>query len=596
MIRVLDLDTVNKIAAGEVVERPSSVVKELVENSLDAGADEISVEILKGGMSFIRVRDNGRGISKDQLPVALERHATSKIASVSDIEMISSLGFRGEALPSIAAVSNFQLASAKEGQTGYVLEVYGGKLCDVVPKAMSKGTIVEVEDLFYNVPARRKFIKSENTEAGRIKKYLEAAAISRPDVAFLFVKDGKKIIQTKKTDNQLLGISAVFGEKLASELLEIEGRTGTYSVKGYVGKPDIARGRRDMQIFILNGRIVECKTIQAALEKAFYDVIPRGRFPIAFLCLDIPSQDIDVNVHPAKLLVRLSSENQVFSLVHRAVKDVINERLLEPASFAEPYGTKQRQHHRVDSNDQKGFEWVTKRENQVGNVEEAVSFEPIKMGTRESVWDRFSTELTKDTKEDELFLVRDSREISRSYPKILGQANKTYIIAEWDDAIILYDQHSAHERILYEKYLDDKANLPQTELLFPLPLNLSPDEYAALDRIRPNIENLGFGISEFGPSTLAITHVPSDVPGSEAEEAVKELLLEKPGPLFREKAAAVLACRGSLKAGNALDENQMRLLILGLNSCKTPALCPHGRPTMLRLDWNELEKRFGRNR
>jgi DNA mismatch repair protein MutL len=592
LIRVLDLDTINKIAAGEVVERPSSVVKELVENSLDAGADEISVEILKGGMAFIRVRDNGCGIAREDLPQALLRHATSKIQSVTDLESIASLGFRGEALPSIAAVSNFRISSCQEGQTGYMVEVLSGKQSDVVPKAMSTGTIVEVEDLFYNVPARKKFIKSENAEAGRIQKYLQAAAISRPDVAFTLIKDGKKVIETQKTGNQLLAIGSVFGGSLSQNLLEVRGTAGFYGLSGYVGKPDIARGRRDMQIFIINGRIVESRTVQAALEKAFYDVVPRGQFPVAFLNLEIPPEDIDVNVHPAKLLVRLTNENQVFSLVYKSVRNAVDVRLLEPATFTDPYGTKKRRHQDVPTAELQTFQWVKNRDDEPRTGEVFAAYPKTE---KQGNWmDLIPKEKELNPLRTEF--VRDLAKVSAGYPRILGQVNNTYIIAEWEDGIILYDQHSAHERIQYEKYLDQSAKVPRTELLFPLPLELSPDEYVALERIRPELEELGFGIEEFGPSSLAITHVPSDVSGSEAEEAVKDLLLEKPGPTFRERAAAILACRGSVKAGSNLDTNQMRLLINELMSCRTPALCPHGRPTMLKLDWVELEKRFGRNR
>ena len=590
MIRVLDHDTANKIAAGEVVERPASVVKELIENSLDAGSSEISVEILNGGTSFIRVRDNGSGIKKEELPLALERHATSKISSAKDLLAIGTLGFRGEALPSIAAVSRFKLSSCVDGEIGSMVEVEGGEFIEQTPKALAKGTIIEVTDLFYNVPARRKFLRTENTESGRILRYLEAMAIARPDVAFTFISNGKKLIETQGTGSMLLAIKSVYGTNLAEDLLPVDHSLGTYEISGFVGKPDIARGRRDLQIFIINQRLVECKTAQVALEKAFGDVIPKGRYPIAFLEYKIPTDDLDVNVHPAKLLVRLASESQVFSLTYKAVRTAVDTRLLEPASFMEPYGTKQ-MHHRAPDNmsspEQGTIEWVSNREKEeMPFTRESTPREPL---VREYSNENFSA--------GEAAIIREEPyQYNNLYPKILGQVNKTYIMAEWEDCLILYDQHSAHERILYEKYLIAKENMPQTELLFPLPLKLTPEEFATLDRIKPELELLGFELTEFGPATLAITHVPIDVRGTEAEDIIKELLLEKPGPQFREKAAAVLACKGAVKAGDLLDEKEMLTLIKELNSCLSPALCPHGRPTMLKLDWLELEKRFGRNR
>lgn len=596
MIQVLDQDTANKIAAGEVVERPASVVKELVENSLDANASEISVEVLNGGLSFIRVRDNGKGISKEELPLAIKRHATSKITKAEDLTHIETLGFRGEALPSIAAVSRFSIKSAKEGEPGSEILVLGGEYKGLTPTAMSKGTIVEIEDLFYNVPARRKFLRSQNAESGRIQRFLEAIAICRPDIAITYLSDGKKIIDTHGTGSMLMAIRAIYGEKLSDHLLEIKHQLGDYYISGYVGKPDISRGRRDQQIFILNGRLVECRTVQAALEKAFYDVSPKGRYPIAFLNLKLPLEEVDVNVHPAKLIVRLSSENQVFSLVYKAVRNVIDTRLLEPASFMEPFGTKQMKHRPIEStslNNQKTIEWVTNREEEP--KENAQSL--LNYRTEEAATLVTPSFLNKEDKSELPLLIKDNIiEYHESTPRILGQVNKTYIIAEWTDCVIMYDQHSAHERILFEKYLLANENLPKTELLFPLPLNLNPDDYEALDRIRDQLVILGFGIEEFGPASLAVTHVPSDVLGSEAEEIIRELLLERPGAHFRERAAAILSCKGAIKAGSLLDLKQMSSLIKELHKCKTPALCPHGRPTMLRLDWNEMEKRFGRNR
>lgn len=589
MIKVLDQDTANKIAAGEVVERPASVVKELVENSLDAGATEITVEVLGGGISFLRVRDNGSGIEKEELPLALRRHATSKIASAEDLTKIATLGFRGEALPSIAAVSRFKLASATKGQTGSQIEVLGGEVIGVTPKAMDRGTIVEIEDLFYNVPARRKFLRTENTESGRIQRYLENVAIAREDVAFTFLNNGKKTLETHGTDSSLLTIKEVYGSQLADELLQVNYQLGQYSINGYVGKPDIARGRRDQQIFMVNRRLVECKTILAALEKAFYDIIPKGRYPVAFLDLSVPPKEVDVNVHPAKMVVRLSSESQVFSLVYKAVKEAVNTRLLEPGSFSNPYGRKQLQQPFENksftiSND---AEWVVKRQQSQESVTQLLT-------PKES---SFLNE--PDEALETLTIIKDTTgeyNTNTLYPKILGQANLTYIIAEWEDCLIMYDQHSAHERILYEKYLLALQKPPQTELLFPLPLKLDPEEFAALERLKGELEKLGFALVDFGPASLAITHVPVDVQGTEAEATLKELLLEKPSPQFREKAVAILACKGAVKAGVKLAEKQMYTLVRELLRCKTPALCPHGRPTMLRLDWNEMEKRFGRGR
>ncbi len=583
MIKILDQDTANKIAAGEVVERPASVVKELVENSLDARANEITVEVLGGGISFLRVRDNGCGIKKEELPLALNRHATSKIASADDLIKIATLGFRGEALPSIAAVSRFKLASATEGQTGSQIEVLGGKVQGITPKAMTRGTIVEIEDLFFNVPVRRKFLRTENTESGRIKRYLEAVAIAREDVSFTYLNNGKKTLETQGSDSKLLAIKGVYGDKLADQLLQVNHQLGQYIVTGYVGKPDIARGRRDQQIFIINRRLVECQTVLAALEKAFYDIIPKGRYPVAFLELNIPQHEVDVNVHPAKMVVRLSSESQVFSLVYKAVKEAVDTRLLEPGSFINPYGKKQLkqpiENRSFTISDD--IEWIANRQQ---TQEE--SLPPISATVKPSLKAQEAVSIIKET----------SHEYNTLYPKILGQANLTYIIAEWEDSLIMYDQHSAHERILYEKYLLALNKLPQTELLFPLPLKLDPEEFAALERLRDELELLGFTLVDFGPASLAITHVPLDVQGTEAEAIVKELLLEKPNPQFREKASAILACKGAVKAGVKLAEREMRALVLELLKCKTPALCPHGRPTMLRLDWNEMGKRFGRGR
>lgn len=562
-IRLLSSDVVSKIAAGEVVERPASVAKELIENSLDAAASQISVEVRGGGVNLIRVSDNGTGIPKDEVELAFQRHATSKITSLNDLEKVTSLGFRGEALPSIAHVAQVELLTRTEAEpSGTWVSLRNGEIVDRGVRAAPAGTTVVVRHLFRNIPARLKFLKSAATESNHITSLVTHYALAFPNVKFILSVEGREILHTPGSGRLRDVIVEVYGLEAAQVMLEMKG-TGsedgmTPMINGYTSPPSLSRASRAYLSFFVNGRWVQSRLLAGAVEKAYEGWLGTGRFPISIINISIAPQFVDVNVHPTKREVRFSQEPIVFNAVYGAIRRVLSERAPIPQIGLIPVFKPTPPHETPE----------------LPTTEK----EPIK-----------TTSLKPQSSHTELPILR-----------VLGQASLTYIIAEGPDGLYLIDQHAAHERVLFDKALDQRGrNVVDVQaLLEPLAVELSLKQEEALRTGGDMLAQFGFDIEPFGDRTYLIRAVPAMLTGKGIAEAVKEAVDslddEAAGIRKEERIARSLACHGAVRAGQALSQDEMRELIRQLEKATSPRTCPHGRPTMIHLSAGQLNKEFGR--
>ena len=553
-IKVLESEVVAKIAAGEVIERPASAVKELIENSLDAGATQIAIETQGGGVELIKVSDNGAGIPASELELAFHRYATSKIGNLDDLEKISSLGFRGEALPSIAAVAEVEILTQTSSETvGSYMYLKKGAVVRKESRARPQGSTITVRRLFRYFPARLKFLKSTNTENSHIAHLVSQYALAFPEVKFSLVLDKRPSLRTTGNGDLREVVNEIYGSEVAQRMLKVEQKDGLAKVGGLTSPPSLARSNRNYLSFFVNRRWVRSPLLTRATEEAYRGLLMDGQHPIAVINISLPAQELDVNVHPAKAQIKFCHEQAVFSSVHKAVEEAL-ARTPIASSKVVPFSVSSGQ-------------WQSPRM--------IMDNEPA-------------------------FVVAQLPTMELPVLRVLGQLANTYIIAEGPDGLYLIDQHAAHERILYDRI---SAQWAQKEvevqgLLHPITIELSPREEETLRASKEFLAEFGFTIEPFGNRSYVIRAIPALMARANIIEIISALLdnlasKQSPNP-WEEKIAQSLACHGAIRAGQQLSNEEMRDLIKQLEQTKQPRACPHGRPTMIHLSSHQLEKEFGR--
>ena len=642
-VHVLDDNTINKIAAGEVVERPASVIKELVENAIDAHADRIEVEITAGGTSFMRVSDNGIGMSRQDAELAILRHATSKIVKVDDLLTIGTLGFRGEALPSIASVSRFTLTTRQAGdELGTEIKISGGSLPEIGETGCGIGTTIRVEDLFFNTPARKKFLKTNNTEGGKINEFIVKLAISNPQIAFKLINNNKMAVSTPGNGDLKDTLQSIYGGTVGSALLPLEFEDEDIRLSGFVTKPSAIRSSRSWQTFIVNGRIIANRAIARAIDNAYHALIPKTGYPLVALNIQVPQNTIDVNVHPQKSEMKFEDESRVFKAVYKAVLDAIRpkdevrqlgqlgnmaagveqaeidrhvahgmqEILLEAKDVERASAAPARYVPVYEERRQAAMQWrEAAARMEVPKTAEPPEPEPqpvfVPEAQAETVHEMVSVpvpemkHVPESVSVPEPMPVENDREQScRMVP--IGQVDNTYIIAQDADGLYIVDQHAAHERILFDRFSARAGEIPVQQLLVHLMLDFSSHEAEIIENNLAMLKELGFGLEPAGPNQFRLTEVPADVPSGEAEDFIREILasleeLHKPSAAeLRQAAIATASCKAAIKAGFKLNFRQMEILLAELNDTAMPYTCPHGRPTIIKFSTDELAKMFKR--
>lgn len=651
-INVLPKNIADLIAAGEVVERPSSVIKEFVENSIDAGSTKIVVEIQNGGKTYMRVTDNGCGIERDDVPKAFISHATSKINSVSDLDAISTLGFRGEALASVCAVSKVEIMTTAQGfdvGTRYVIE--GGEEKFIDDAGSPVGTTIIVRDLFYNIPARLKFLKKDVQEGNYIATVLERIALSNPHISFKFIRDGKLAFQTPGDDNLKSAVYAVFGKEFTSQLLPVNGEHSGIKVHGFVTKPTAGRGNRSMQTFFVNKRYVKSVIFLTALENAYKNSIMVGKYPGCVLFLDMPYETVDVNVHPAKTEVRFFEEKRVFEAVYNTVLGTLNadftrpqatfneaKAFVEPAQkgeqlklsevtpvapktersfiikeFGKPITGREDKVSAPEKTEPKQFDFLKEQyfkpqikiveEKEVKTTEitvekstpvvvEPVVVEPVNEIKKEPE----PVVKVEEIKIEETVVINEPEIPDYKY---IGEAFNTYLMAEVEGKLVIIDKHAAHERILFEKFRAQAKGESQM-MLMPVSVNLTADEYTAVLDNLDILEKAGYDVSDFGDRCVKVSACPPELVNENLDEILTEIagyLAKNIKTLMPEKLDWIyhsMACRAAVKAGNFTSSYEAEKFVGVLLANKDIRYCPHGRPVMVEMTKRELEKQFGR--
>ena len=604
-VRLLDDNTSNQIAAGEVVERPSSVVKELVENAMDAGATRIDVHIEDGGRGLIVVRDNGIGMSPVDVVLSVQRHATSKITTADDLLEITTFGFRGEALPSIASVSDFSITTKRRtDELGTQLVIQHGNVTFTGPAACPDGTEVRVASLFSTVPARLKFLKSNQTELNHISDFLQRLVLSRPDVAVTLTHDGQTNLQFAGTGDVAASLGAVLGRDSVKDMVPLTCETPGLTVRGWVSKPSVTKATRAGQYFFVNNRAVRSRVLQVAFDRAFRKLVEGDRHPLAVIFLEIDPRYVDVNVHPAKSEVRFTRDGDIFAVIARAVEDALLTGGLIPEvnvvpSMPQPlvYSRPSTPPRTTMSNFADVFAELPSRpldglfEQPVGSGNDAAAQGnelPDAQGSVQNAYIGF-----------------DGYAISRL--RVIGQSRNTYIVAETDDAILLIDQHVAHERVLYEQFMNGAATEKDTwgivaqNLVIPATLSVSPVEREAAVKYRDVLLRAGFDIDVFGSDTVVVRSVPATIlekPYMGMISSILDDLAHTQGSrrldLPNEAALIMASCRLAVKKGDPLTMDEMVKLLADLASMKNPFTCPHGRPILLALPHREMDRKFHR--
>lgn len=588
-VHVLDDNTINKIAAGEVVERPASVIKELVENAIDAKADRIEVEIMAGGTSFMRVSDNGIGMSREDAEKAILRHATSKIVQVDDLQAIATLGFRGEALPSIASVSRFNLQTRQAGvELGTEIKITGGKTTEIGVAGCNLGTTIRVEDLFFNTPARKKFLKTNNTESGRINEFIIKLAISHPEIAFKLINNNKSSLATPGRGDLKETLQSLYGASVGQSLLPLEFEDEDIKLWGFVSKPSAIRSSRSWQTFIVNGRIIASRAIAKAIDNAYHALIPKSGYPLIALNIEVPQHTIDVNVHPQKTEMKFEDEGRIFKAVYKAVLDAVR-----PKGQVGQLGQLAAQADHVQQHVEKGIQEL--------NFGQPVMNFPLREEKPAMTWQEGTTALAQDKSVKSVQSVVDEEEKLPTAGMIpIGQVDDTYIIAQDGDSLYIVDQHAAHERVLFDRFSAQAEHIPSQQLLVHLILDFSTHESQIIEENLELLAGLGFGLEPSGPNQFRLMEVPADVPSSQAEEFIREVLasmeeLHRPTAAeLRQAVLATTACKAAIKAGFKLNYRQMEILLQELNDTAMPYTCPHGRPTIIKFSSDELAKMFKR--
>ncbi len=619
-IRILPDALASQVAAGEVVERPAAVVRELVENSLDAGARHIEVHAQRGGSALLRIVDDGCGMDREDAMLCLERHATSKIRTKEDLAAITSFGFRGEALPSIASVSRFRLATReRDALVGTEIEVNGGKLSGVRDHGGASGTVIEARSLFFNVPARRKFLRTENTEFAHVEQQLRLHAIANPQVAFTLTHNGELVLHLPATRDMLERIRGLVGDELASRLLKVEEQTiRGITVSGYIGGPGMSRTNRQMQASFLNGRPIESASISYGLREGYHTALMKGQHPVTFLFIQMDPHAFDVNVHPAKKEVRFHDGNGVREAIARCVSHTLENaaklpmgHVPAPPRTVPSIATGSRpavvssQHHldmavEVSSPPLRRFELPMSQPQPrpLPLAEAPPPMEEVAPAVPVAPAAQPETAVARSKVPDEA--------PDRTPPsdfRIIGVLQKLYVLMESKEGLVMMDQHAAHERVNFEKFRRalEAGGVPCQRLLIPVTLQTTPRDADLLKQNLEALSRLGIEIEPFGPNIFKVETLPAflktDDPAAWLDQVIEELgsLSAKTSSLrLSEDAIATTACRASVKSNDALSVPELQALLKDLFACEMPYCCPHGRPTLVQISTGELEKKFGR--
>lgn len=637
-INLLDENTSNKIAAGEVVERPSSVVKELIENSIDANARNITIEIEEGGEKLIKIIDDGDGIHPEDIKKAFLPHATSKIKNSSDIFSINTLGFRGEALPSIAAVSKVSLKSKiQEEDFGREIIIEGGEILSFNECGINKGTSIEVKDLFFNVPARKKFLKTSSREASLISDIVSRIALANPSISFKLFNNGKKVLNTYGNSNLLDVTRTIYGKNIGENIIYFEHSEDTLTLYGYIGKEVIARGSRNNQSIFVNGRYIKNKTLVVAVENAFKSFSTVNKFPFFILFIEVYPENIDVNIHPTKAEIKFKDERlifkKVFDTVHEALRnEIFKEFQVKKDEFKEisfdikdDYEKKERTKvtlpvdlnyekisskdcqniYEKDYSDSSSSKYLeeTKTNNNV-NYNNIDSKENSILNENFTLRENFYKDNVLDEETKENLSNKNPNEKVPKFPplRIIGQFNKTYILGEYDEVLYIIDQHAAHEKILFEKYFKsiEEGSIIIQPLLVPEIIDLTLDDFSYYEENKEIFKNAGFTLEEFGGNSLALKEVPYFLGKLDAKglflnilDNIKELGSGKTSEVKYNKIAT-MACKAAVKGHDLLSEQEMIKLVEDLRYINDPFHCPHGRPTIIKFTNYDLEKKFRR--
>ena len=611
MIKILDKHVADKIAAGEVIDRPVSIIKELLENSLDAEATSIAIEIKNGGKSYIRVTDNGCGIPSDEVELAFRRHATSKITAAEDLDAIETLGFRGEALASICAVARVELITkTADSKMGRKVVIEGSEVLENSAIGCPDGTTITVRDLFFNVPARSKFLATDSAETRRIVDMVSRIALSYGDVKISLTSGSSKVFSTRGNGNILNNIISIYGSETGKDLIPVESSMSGFVLKGFVSSPAASAPSRNKQIFCVNGRIISSSVLEKALDEAYKEKLFHGRFPIAFLFLAMPPEKLDVNVHPTKKEVRFDDDHEVLDFVAKAVREALMAKDAVPQIREE--GLKSL---KADQGVQYDFSTIKREENNVSLAEERQdTLKEIAEASKEINVEIKSADDTVDinniltTMRQE---VRASADIEISAPvrrpfdinnlRTIGTIFNTYILAADEDSFYLIDQHAAHERVFYERLLEqyNTEEKNRQTLLMPLNFNVSAQVASTEEIWLDKVSSMGYDIEFFGNNTYLVREIPAFMDLDEAETFLSDMFKEledKPDLTNKKTLEKIItrSCKSAVKGEDRLDINEIDALMKDLRSCINPFSCPHGRPTFIRMTKYEIEKMFKR--
>ncbi|SMQ72172.1 DNA mismatch repair protein MutL [Bacillus sp. OV166] len=636
MGKIIQLDDAlsNKIAAGEVVERPASVVKELVENSIDAGSTVIEIEVEEAGLAKIRITDNGNGIEEEDVLLAFQRHATSKIKNENDLFRIRTLGFRGEALPSVASVSRLEMKTSTGEGAGNRLVIEGGKVETFEKASSRRGTDISITDLFFNTPARLKYMKTIHTELGNITDVVNRLALSHPEVAFRLIHNDRKLLQTNGNGDVRQVLASIYGMGIAKQLVPITGQSLDYKISGFASMPEVTRASRNYISTMINGRFIKNYPLAKAIQEGYHTLLPIGRFPIVLLNIEMDPLLVDVNVHPSKMEVRISKEAELNELVTSIIKEAFKSKILIPTAYTavKKDVPKEEQTSLVldegtrPAPDEKEFEWnqpvaaatilenrpwlevpvetpVKKlpsfqRDEATGGRDSWQSINPFSESDDEPDVSNQTIELNVDTVETGNVSV-ESR-VPRLYP--IGQMHGTYIFAQNENGLYIIDQHAAQERLKYE-YFREKVGQVQSELqemLVPLTFEYSTDEFLKINEYQSELEKVGVFLEEFGLNSFIVRSHPQWFPKGEEkqiiEDMIEQLLLMKKVDIkkLREEAAIMMSCKASIKANRHLRNDEIQALLDDLRKASDPFTCPHGRPIIVHYSVYEMEKMFKR--
>ena len=598
MIKILDKRIADKIAAGEVIDRPVSIVKELVENAVDAGASSITVQIKDGGRTYIRVTDDGCGIPADEVETAFMRHATSKIATESDLDCIETLGFRGEALASICAVSRVELITkTADAKAGRRLVVEASQVLENTATGCPDGTTVTVRDLFFNVPARYKFLATDASEARKVIDFVSRIALSYPDIRFSMINGSSRVFTTSGKGNILASIINIYGKDIGEGLIPVERSEGGFTLKAHVSPPDKTLPSRSRQIFCVNGRIIASSVLEKALDRAYAERMFKGRFPIAFIFLAMPAEKLDVNIHPTKKQIRFDKNSEVEDFVAEAIQDAlkgertvpeiaINDTVVKDESFT--YETIKPPNERSEHEKEE----IRTEE----KAQKQVDIKSFLTTMREEKNETAKINETPDPVPKEVNKPFDFDDLT-----VIGSIFNTYILAQDEDCFYMIDQHAAHERVFYEKLMDqyNASEKYSQQMMMPLSLSVSSYVSATEEAWIDDVRAMGYDIEFFGNNTYIVREIPAFMEMKEAEDFLKDLFSEfseKPDLTDHSTLENIItrSCKSAVKGGDLLDPIEIKALMDQLKACRNPFSCPHGRPTFIKMTRYELERMFKR--